>query len=183
MNRTYRLLYLLLSTALFSPAVAQNRFYVDPAASGTNTGTSWTDAYTDLHSALAAAVSGDEVWVAEGVYRPTETVDRSARFEMLSGVRFYGGFAGSELDLGERDWQAHPTVLDGDIGTPGDSTDNSRTLLYLFRPDSFTLVDGFVFRHAVADDSTVPVGTVGNSGAALYIMANNGEAHGCFILQ
>ncbi len=163
--------------AVATPATAQSRIFVHELATGTNTGASWTDAFTDLHSALATAMAGDEVWVAEGTYLASETGDRSARFEMLSGVRLYGGFAATEIDLSERDWQSHPTVLNGDIGTPGDSIDNSRNLLYLFRPDSFTLVDGFVFRHAVADDSTVPVGSVGNSGAALYIMANNGEAY------
>lgn len=163
--------------ATATPATTQNRIFVHQQATGTNTGASWTDAFTDLHSALATAVAGDEVWVAEGTYLPDTNGDRSARFEILSGVRLYGGFAATELDLSERDWQGHPTVLDGDIGAPGDSTDNSRNLLYLFRPDSFTLVDGFFFRHAVADDSTAQIGSVGNSGAALYIMANNGEAY------
>jgi hypothetical protein len=170
-------IYLLLALLAATNLAAQNRYFVHHAATGANTGVSWTDAFTDLHDALATAVAGDEVWVAQGTYRPSETGDRSARFEMLSGVRLYGGFAATELDLSERDWQAHPTVLDGDIGTPGDSTDNSRNLLYLFRPDSFTLLDGLTFRHAVADDSTVAPGTVGNSGAALYIMAQNGEAY------
>jgi predicted outer membrane repeat protein len=159
------------------PATAQTRIFVDQQAVGANTGASWTDAFTDLHSALATAVAGDEVWVAKGMYLPGGAGDRSARYELLSGVRLYGGFSGAELDLSERDWQMHPTVLDGDIGTPGDSSDNSRNLLYLFRPDSFTLVDGFVFRQAMADDTTVPAGSAGNSGGALYIMANNGEAY------
>ncbi|MBL7798122.1 MAG: hypothetical protein JNJ90_16640 [Saprospiraceae bacterium] len=179
MNNTYTYIIhaLFLAAGAMQPLSAQNRYYVNPAAAGANTGISWTDAFTDLHDALVTAVAGDEVWVAQGSYRPSAIGDRSARFEMLSGVRLYGGFAATELALSERDWQAYPSVLDGDIGTSGDSTDNSRNLLYLFRPDSFTLVDGLTFRHAVADDPAVAPGTVGNSGAALYIMAHNGEAY------
>ena len=153
------------------------RYYVAPTAFGANNGTSWTDAFTDLHDALALAEAGDEIWVAEGLYHPSAAGNRSVRFEILSGVRLYGGFAGTELDLSERDWQAHPSILDGDIGAAGDSTDNSYNLLYLYRPDSLTVVDGFTFQNALANDPAAPAGTVGSSGAALYIMALDGEAY------
>lgn len=159
------------------PVFAQNRLYVNPLSIGATNGTSWTDAFTDLHDAMALAEAGDEIWVAQGVYRPSATNDRTTRFQMLSGVRLYGGFAGTELDLSERDWQSHPAVLEGDIGVVGDSTDNSYNLLYLFRPDSLTVVDGFTFCHALANDPVVATGAVGSSGGALYIMAFDGEAY------
>lgn len=158
-------------------ATAQpQRYFVDRAASGQNNGQSWTDAFTNLHDALALAQSGDEIWVAAGLYRPGVT-DRNVRFELLSGVALYGGFAATELDISERDPGGDPTILDGDIGIEGDSTDNSYNLLYMVNPDSNTLVDGFTFRYAVANHPSAANGTPGASGAALYMMALNGEAY------
>ncbi|MCP4123618.1 MAG: hypothetical protein GY751_17845, partial [Bacteroidetes bacterium] len=96
--------------------------YVDASASGTNTGTNWTDAFTDLQDALVSAQAGDEVWVAQGTYYPTPDTSRMIYFEVPKGVALYGGFSGTESSLEERDWLAHETVLSGDIGLPGDST-------------------------------------------------------------
>ncbi|MFZ4477123.1 MAG: hypothetical protein ACOYPR_18145, partial [Saprospiraceae bacterium] len=79
-----------------------NRFYVDPTAFGQNNGQSWYDAFTNLHDALVLAVKGDEIWVAQGIYRPSSSSDRDAHFELLSGVRLLGGFAGTEMDVTER---------------------------------------------------------------------------------
>ncbi len=145
----------ILLTAIFGLALvsnAQTRLYVNASALGANNGQTWGDAFTDFQSALQIAQSGDEVWVAEGIYRPTQSTDRSVSFEPKSGVQLYGGFAGNETSLGQRDWASHVTFLSGDIGIPGDSTDNSHNVVYLFQPDSTTLMDGFTICYGVADD-------------------------------
>jgi predicted outer membrane repeat protein len=156
--------------------LSQSRHYVNPTATGTNTGTSWTDAFTNLHDALALALAGDEIWVAEGTYYTTSTNDRNAHFELGSGVRLYGSFAGTELTPEERIYEAHPTVLDGDIGVVGDSLDNTYNLLYLHNPDQNTVVDGLVFKNGQADKPGGSWGQLGASGAAMLIMAQNGVA-------
>lgn len=46
--------------------------HVNRNASGANNGSSWTDAYTTLQAAMAASVSGDQVWIAAGTYRPND---------------------------------------------------------------------------------------------------------------
>jgi uncharacterized repeat protein (TIGR01451 family) len=94
--------------------------YVDADASGDASGTDWTHAYTNVQDALAAARGGDEIWVAEGVYYPDEGAgqidgNRDATFTLKAGVALYGGFAGGEALLDERDWAAHVTVLSGDV--------------------------------------------------------------------
>ena len=67
-------------------------WYADAeSTSAAPTGTNWCDAYRNLQDALAAASFGDEVRVADGVYRPDDgagqTVgDRLATFVLKSGT-------------------------------------------------------------------------------------------------
>ena len=99
--------------------------YVDAGATGGNTGASWSDAYADLQDALAAATSGDEIWVAAGTYKPTSDTDQTISFVMPTGVAIYGGFAGAETERNQRDWQTNESILSGDIGVEGRIYDNS----------------------------------------------------------
>ena len=157
---------------------AQNRYYVNAAATGTNNGQSWADAFIDLQAALQTAQTGDEVWVAEGTYYPTDSTDRKVSFEPLSGTKLYGGFAGTEISLGQRDWVAHPAVLSGDIGILGDSTDNVYNVVYLLEPDTNTLLDGFVIRDGVANNGgALPSRDRKRCGGGLYIMGQDGDAY------
>ena len=125
-----------------SPPVAA-QIYVKADATGANDGTSWTDAYTDLKDALTAAISGDEIWAAAGTYYPTPAVDRFATFQLKNGVAIYGGFAGTESSIVERDFVTNVTILSGDIGVPGDSTDNSLHVVSGFANTATAILDGF----------------------------------------
>jgi hypothetical protein len=96
--------------------------YVKHNASGSNNGTSWTNAYTSLQSAISNASSGDEVWVAAGTYKPsaypvgrTTSDTREYAFYLESGVEYYGGFAGTETLRSQRDYENNVTILSGDI--------------------------------------------------------------------
>lgn len=167
---------LLLLFPLF--AHAQTIHYVNVAANGQNNGTSWTDAFTNLQNALAAAQPGDEVWVAQGTYFPTTDTNRDTSFTPKSGTRLFGGFNGTETARNQRNWGSFPVVLSGDIGVAGDSTDNSRNIMYLFEPDSNTVVDGFVFRHGQATNTVSLSGRPRQlCGGGLYIMGFNGDAY------
>jgi len=103
--------------ALATSATAQVTF-VHQAATGAQNGSSWQDAYTDLQAALAATSQG-EIWVARGTYLPGAVGNPSATFQLKSDVALYGGFAGGETSLSQRDVSANPTILSGDIGAAG----------------------------------------------------------------
>ncbi len=117
---------------------------VDASAHGANDGTSWRNAYIDLQSALTNT-GCTEIWVAAGTYYPTTGSDRTATFQLQSGVAVYGGFAGDELLRWQRN--ANPstnnTVLSGDVGTTGIFGDNSYHVVTTTGADESTILDGF----------------------------------------
>ncbi len=113
-----------LSVFLSSAALA-DVVYVNLNATGSDDGTSWPNAFTSLQTAVAAATSGDEIWVAAGTYLPTATADRTISFAMKNGVGIYGGFDGTETLRTQRDPALNVTILSGDIGTPANAADNS----------------------------------------------------------
>jgi hypothetical protein len=132
-------------------ASAASVIYVRYNAIGLNNGTSWANAYTDLQSALAAAVSGQQIWVAQGTYYPTTTTDRTISFDLRAGVAVYGGFAGGETLLSQRNFTAHVTALSGDIGTAGDTSDNSFQVVVGSSTDNTAVLDGFTVSGGNAD--------------------------------
>jgi len=104
--------------------------YVDTDAVGANDGSSWEDAfgtYFGLQMALAVASSGDQIRVAQGLYKPDITngivpPSRSATFQLKSGVTIEGGYAGfGEPDPDARDVELYETILSGDLD--GDDED------------------------------------------------------------
>lgn len=114
---------------------------------------SWETA-CDLQDALALADAGDQVWVAAGIYRPTTGTDRNATFLLESGVAIYGGFAGTETSLAERDWEANPTTLSGDIGVPDDTADNSYHVVTANSANTAPILDGFTISGGNANGVT-----------------------------
>lgn len=115
-------------------------------------GSSWDTALPDIQLALnQVGKSGGtcEIWVAKGVYRPSKMDDlkdeRSATFQLITGALLYGGFNGDETNRLHRDWRYNVTTLSGDIGKPGDDSDNSYHVVKGFdgtRIDGFTICGG-----------------------------------------
>jgi ELWxxDGT repeat protein len=135
-------------------------------ATGANNGSSWTDAYTDLQTALAAASSGDEIWVAAGTYKPTDGIDRTISFVLKNDVAIYGGFDGTETLRTQRDPVANVSILSGDIGVIDITADNSYHVVVGSDTDSTTILDGFTITggNASENDASFP----NNVGGGLY---------------
>ncbi|WP_421893387.1 LamG-like jellyroll fold domain-containing protein [Marinoscillum sp.] len=157
--------------------ISQSLYYVDAGASGSNDGSNWANAYTDLQSALTAANAGDTIVVAAGSYIPSVQVDtdgdgveaKEETFAIPTGVKVYGGFAGSEdvrlqSSFDNRDFATNRTILSGDLNgdsapptvntgaTPltitfnGTNTDNAYHVVSLLDAENVVL-DGFTIQY------------------------------------
>lgn len=116
---------ILIALAPAGPVLSCHRYYVWQESPSPYDGSSWNKAFHTLSEALSMAGPNDEIWVAKGVYRPAGSDRTSATFLLKTGLSIYGGFAGFETSRDQRNWLANPTILSGDIGVPGDPSDNS----------------------------------------------------------
>ena len=135
--------------------------HVDADAPAGGTGLAWNTAYSDLQDALTEAevrnLDGDAdndvdaIWIAEGTYKPSALLEegdsRSASFSLVDGVALYGGFAGHETSVAERDGASHVVRLSGDLGALEDAVDNAYTVVFCAEDveaalDSLTIVGG-----------------------------------------
>ena len=106
-----------------------------------------------MQDALAVAISGDEIWVAQGIYKPDQGSeqtpgDRYATFQLISGVAIYGGFPSGGCALEDRDPTAHETILSGDLlGDDGpdfaNNSENSYHVVTGSGTDETAIFDGF----------------------------------------
>jgi len=147
-------------------AAAQLVRYVDATAAGSGDGSTWTDAYTNADTALAAAVSGDSIWVAAGTYTPAA----APTFDLKAGVAVYGGFSGVETSLSQRDIAANITAL-----APG----AGGHIVTAMGVDQTAILDGFTIDGGVApDDATAGLG---GAGGGLYLVSASPTIRNCAI--
>ncbi|GIK20328.1 MAG: hypothetical protein DYG93_05280 [Leptolyngbya sp. PLA2] len=137
------------------PDECERRIHVDMHSESQGQGAAWGDALRDLAEVTAAAnlrcSHTREVWVADGTYLPDSGQgDPWRRFSLRSGLALYGGFqgqshpGGGETSIHQRVPGAFESVLSGDIGIPGDDSDNSYALLEALDSDANAVLDGFV---------------------------------------
>ncbi|WP_373553548.1 hypothetical protein [Haliscomenobacter sp.] len=131
--------FLLASTCFFAQA---KRWHVDSTAisSSNPDGSTWQRAFPDLQQALQVAKAGDSIWVAKGTYYPTAGLDQNVSFKVPNGIILMGGFKGLENRLEQRDWQANPSVLSGNIGNKTSDTDIAYHVMELINVDSSSLI-------------------------------------------
>ena len=160
------LLILLITGTGPQPAYATGICYVNDDAAGAIDGTSWTDAYTSLQSAIADTCT--EIWVAAGIYKP-HTLNRAVSFALENGTSIYGGFAGTETLRSQRDLAANVTILSGDINgddsqspiitninTVSGNTNNSYHVVTGSGTNSSAILDGFIITAGQANGASDP---------------------------
>ncbi len=144
---------------------AQNYLYVDWDAPGpTHDGKSWSTAYTSLQDALAPDLTGSQIWVAAGTYKPTTSINRSASFLLRNEVVLIGGFAGTETSLAQRELGQHTTYLSGEINT-ANPEDNSYHVVKASGADISAVLDGFTIQDGYANGGSVEEGR----GGGIYV--------------
>jgi len=176
-------------SALWSQKVCANGgiIYVDADANGLNNGTSWTDAYKELELAILNSVVGNELWVAQGTYRPT-IVDN---FNMKASVAIYGGFAGNETSREQRDWINNETIL---MPSSGGSSSTKHVIIGANNAtlDGFTITGGnYTEGGGMYNYQTSPIvtnckftgNTAGTSGGGMYNYQSNPKINNCTFVE
>ena len=163
--------------------------FVDDDADGANDGSSWADAFTGLQDALAMAKYGDEIWVADGIYKPdcdsadpNGSGDRQTTFQLINGVAIYGGYAGfGAPDPNERNAALYETILSGDLnGDDGpdfaNNGENSYHVVTGSGTDAIATLDGFTVTGGNANGPGAF-----DTGAGLYIATGSPTIQNCLL--
>jgi hypothetical protein len=155
-------------------------FYISENGSGE--GSSWANALNgkDLQAAINHS-STKQIWIADGIYKPNSwptggSAQREMHFTLRKNIAVYGGFAGNEDDISERDILLNKTVFSGDIGLENETIDNCYTVIMNENIDSTTVFDGI----------TVTLGNndleQGEFGAGMYNFDSSPTIRNCSFL-
>lgn len=152
--------------------------YVNDDANGRDNGSDWENACNDFQAAMDMARSFNQqngtifqVFIAEGIYRPTTFatltssnptekgyMTRDFTFFYDFDVQLYGGFIGNEENPSERNCVMNPTILSGDfMNTPSNAFDDAYTVITTYNVSSDFILDGFIIENGTS---------VGNAGTS-----------------
>ncbi len=175
--------------------------YVKKGGQGTKTGESWINAAPELAPALKTAKSNtsiQQIWVAGGSYKPMYKADdlaeqlnhRDNAFVLVPDVKIYGGFAGTEVNLSERNLTllANQSTLTGDFSDndPGptnnissNNAENAYHVVIAAGAVGTAELNGFTIRAGNANSATTSTITVNGTvvirqhGGGIYMMSSS----------
>ncbi len=137
------LIFTILSLLCPPGGAAQEVRYVSKGGAYSNDGKSWEKAKSNIQDAINDLVDNGltgEVWVAHGIYTPTESTESTGgstlymSFKIPAGISVYGGFKGDETSKEAREENAtksfgnvykYSTILSGDLSSSAEFTWNT----------------------------------------------------------
>jgi hypothetical protein len=166
------------------PDECEERRYVDAQTPGFADQLAWNSSGGDAGEVVRIANLNcsniSEVWFADGTYTPDSgSADRYAAFPLRSGLALLGGFqgksrpGGGETSVTQRDAVANVSILSGEIGDPGDETDNSYGPVNAYNTDTHAVLSGF----------TVTKGYSDWSGSGMYIENASPRVSNCIFTE
>ena len=159
--------------------------YVDPDATGTNTGLSWANAFTSLESALEISDCVMQILVASGTYTPsasrlctTCSGNLDHYFLLSDGIVLKGGYNPS---TGLQDY-SNPSILDGDLG----GGQKVYSVVLSKSSTGTNVLDGFAIRNGSAsgagtDRMVDGVAFTRYNGGGVYSASGNLQIKNCTI--
>jgi predicted outer membrane repeat protein len=176
------------------PNITGRVIYVDAGAVGSNDGSGWANAFKKLQDAIAVASKGDQIWVAQGIYRPDQDQqqprsERTATFTLRSGVAIFGGFPTGGGRWEDGNPSANKTILSGDLNgndaavdspamllTDPTRTDNAMHVVTASGTDETASLDGFIITGGNASGSQYDTTS---QGGGLYSKAGSPTIGNC----
>ena len=137
---------------------------------------------------LSLASADNQIWIAQGTYKPSNSDNTADHFNPPAGVKIYGGFNGYEASLNQRDWRDNRVRLSGDLlgndnanilTTEPTRTDNSANIMKLMNKGEEVILDGLTFtgggssallmhKSVVTIENCVFEKNTGNSAASIF---------------
>lgn len=151
--------------------------YVAADAPAGRDGNTWASAMNNLNSAITeAAITQKDIWVKEGTYVPdripgsnTVTPNNRENSFSIGNLAMYGGFAGTEASIAQRNIGQHPTILNGDLGIrtlPGDNA------YHVVKAAGNARLDGLIIENGYAGGSGEHA-----KGAGVYQVVSAGDTN------
>ena len=168
MRKTFSLFLMAFILSLLGTTAQAKVIYVKLGSTGD--GSTWYSAYGNLQDAIDAAQLGDEIWIAEGTYKPERLIKtnkkNSRAFILKDGVSLYGGFLGSEMYKEQRvkaepdenifisELYQYQTILDADDDVADEWIRE--------------IEEGSTYRYSWRTSNDDVIGTANNSNHVLY---------------